>query len=224
MKKADAPRVFSPTALNAWLVKQNILLPARTLNETLAEWTHSGAVDRLTGRLYLNSKASPRPTPDEAAPALRPGAVVSLHRVLGHHGVLNNPSHWVTAVVSNDDTTKVGRVETEQQVFRFASLPPALMVRPDQPLACDAIDASHPWMATPEKALLDWLHLASTPRGSASWPLPASHDWDLELLDTARLNRLARGLGLKNLLEGFQKSVENNALDPGPRARSRRLR
>lgn len=224
LAKPGAPRVFSPGSLVQWLEEQDITIPPRTLTESLAEWSATGAIDRVTSRIYLNGRAQPRPTLDEAAPHLRPGAIVSLHRVLGQHGVLNNPSHWVTAVVSSADTTKVGRVETESAIFRFAALPDALTIRPGHKLHALAVEEKRPWMATPEKALLDWLHLANTPRGAASWPLPGAYDWDLDLLDHDRLDALAAPLDLGPVLDNFRARVAGGALDPSPKQRARRPR
>lgn len=224
LAKPGAPRVFSPGSLVQWLEEQDIVIPPRTLTESLAEWSATGAIDRVTSRIYLNGRTQPRPTLDEAAPHLRPGAVVSLHRVLGQHGVLNNPSHWVTAVVSSADTTKVGRVDTENAIFRFAALPDAMVIRAGDALHDLAVEEGRPWVATPEKALLDWLHLANTPRGAASWPLPGAYDWDMDLLDHGRLDALASGLGLTRLVEDFRNRIANGALDPSPRQRARRPR
>lgn len=220
----DAPRVFSPGSLSLWLEENGIVVSARSLAVRLGEWSIAGAVERVTGRVYLNARATPRPTLDEAAPHLRSGAIVSLHRVLGQHGVLNNPSHWVTAVVSNVDTTKVGKVETDTTVFRFAALPETMVIRPGSPLENLAIERRTPWLATPEKALLDWLHLANTPRGAASWPLPGAYDWDLDLLDHERLDTLAKALGMTELVDGFRQSIQAGSVDPSPKVRARRPR
>lgn len=224
LAKPGAPRVFSPSSLAQWLEEQGLQTPGRTLTESLGVWTATGAIDRVTSRIYLNGRATPRPTLDEAAAYIRPGAVVSLQRVLGQHGVLNNPSHWITAVVSSEDTTKVGRVETEKAVFRFAALPSQMIVRPGDKLYALAIEPDRPWVATPEKALLDWLHLANTPRGAAAWPLPGAYDWDLDLLDMGRLQILAKELGVESVLGNFVSSIESGSLDPSPRQRTRRPR
>ena len=212
-----APRVFSPSSLQTWLADRQLIIPARTLSMSLIEWTQSGAMDRINSRVYLNGRARPRPTLDEAASHLRPGAVVSLQRALAHVGVLNDPSPWITATVSSADTTKVGKVETDGGTFRFATLPEAMVVRPGHALYQDAIDSSRPWMATPEKALLDWLHLSSTPRGASSWPLPSAFDWNINILDQDRLDRLANGLGVSEMLFDFQGKIGLGALDPSPR-------
>lgn len=224
LAKKDAPRVFSPGSLVLWLEESEIAIPPRSLTEMLAEWSATGAIERVTGRIYLNGRATPRPTLDEAAPHIRSGAIVSLQRILGQHGVLNNPSHWVTAVVSNADTTKVGKVETDSTVFRFAALPEAMVIRPGHRLENLAIERRTPWLATPEKAVLDWLHLANTPRGASSWPLPGAYDWDIDLLDHDRLDTLASELGMVELVADFRNSIQSGAIDPSPKVRARRPR
>jgi hypothetical protein len=220
---SDAPRVFSPSSLQDWLATRQLVIPSRTLSLALIEWSQAGVMERVNSRVYLNNRARPKPTAEEATPYLRPGAVVSLEHTLSHVGILNKPSPQITAVVSSSDTTKVGRVQTDVGVFRFAALPENMIIRADHVLFHDAIDRDRPWMATPEKALLDWLHLASTPHGMASWPLPAAYDWNMHLLDTDRLHRLAPALGMEGLLLEFTGKIDLGALDPTPR-RTRRLR
>jgi hypothetical protein len=57
---------------------------------------------------------------------------------------------------------------------------------------------AHPH-ATAEKALLDWLYLATSPRSTLSPPAP--QDVDLEALDRRRLGRLATRMGLTGALQ-----------------------
>ena len=215
-----ALRVFDTPELVQWLATFGLKVPERTLRRALAEWESSGLVGRAARGLYLNGLASPLTLLEEAAPRLRQGAVVSLATVLGRAGALNNPTHWVTAVVPSDNSSRpVNELESESgSVFRFASLRHDLFLAPTDPLARDAFQpyAAVP-TATPEKALLDWLYLSSRGRGAERWPLPPSHDWDMSLLDGPRLDRLATRLGLENELQQFRQGLE-----AGPRIRIRR--
>jgi len=56
---------------------------------------------------------------------------------------------------------------------------------------------AHP-RASPEKALLDWLYLARSPRSPVS--PPALHDVAHDALDKKRLMRLARAMKLESAL------------------------
>jgi hypothetical protein len=60
----------------------------------------------------------------------------------------------------------------------------------------------HP-QASSEKALLDWLYLAQSPRSTLT--APASHDIDLEELDNAKLNRLAKAMELQQTLSAWRR-------------------
>lgn len=209
LAQEGAPRAFSFGQLEEWLTERQLALPTRSLSQALAEWAATGALEKL-GRVYLNKNCSPTTTPDEAAPLLRPRAVVSLQRALGLQGVVNNPSRWITAVVPNDASTKVGRVEIGEQVFRFASLPASMFIPKDHPLYEDSMALGSKHMASSEKALIDWMWLASTPRGKPLWPLPPKHDLDLDLLDPDRLLRLAGHLQAEDLLrDAFPEFMES---------------
>jgi hypothetical protein len=214
-----APRVFSPQELQDWCRNNEVALPERSQTQALIEWTAAGVLGKINNHTYLNLLAHPRPLPDEAAAHLRPGAVVSLTRVLGQAGVLNNPTHWITAVVSIERTRKVGEVVTAGGTFAFAALPEALLPNPLSDLGRDAYEPFSSYLrATPEKAYLDGLYLQSTPRGAGRWERPQDGDWDLDVLDQERLLRLAQGLDLVSLLpEGLRGMLD--AAPSKPRGR-----
>jgi len=215
-------RVFSPPELESWLAEKGFNIPLRTARRALQEWELAGLVDRLATGLYLNKQAVPVPLPEEAAAKMRSGAVVSLATVLGRAGVLNNPTHWVNAVVPTSESNNRREVGMENgSVFRFAQMRSDLVPQERQGWGRDALEpyASVP-TATPEKAVLDWLYLTSSPRGKARWPLPAAHDWDISSLDEAKLNRLATHMGLEGELLQFQNALEL----AHPRVQVKRLR
>lgn len=219
LSQEDAPRVFSPASLCQWLETRGLSIPSRSLSLALSEWSENGFVYRVNNRAYLNGRARYRVAYDEAAPWLRPGAIVSLHRSLANVGALNTRNSDVTAVVSSEDTTKVGLVATGVATFKFAALPPAMIILPGHALFDEAVETHKPWSATPEKALLDWLYLVSTPRGASAWPLAPSHEWNLAALNMDRLEKLADGLNMSARLFEFQGKVDFGALDPSPRSR-----
>lgn len=219
MAAADAPRAFTGPELASWLAGHGIEPTRRTLTGALVEWEAAGAIRKVAHGIYLNLRATPEPTVEEAAQRVRPGAIVSLATVLGRAGVINNPVYWTTAVIP---TGKYDRLESQGGqgvVFRFAQMRHDLLPRPGTPFARDALEpyAQAP-TATPEKALLDWLYLATSPRGAARWPLPPAHDWDIGDLDDARLDRLARRMGLVDELAQFRDGLAR----PAPRVALRR--
>jgi hypothetical protein len=57
--------------------------------------------------------------------------------------------------------------------------------------------------ASAEKALLDWLYLAQSPHSTLT--APALHDVDLEQLDSAKLNRLAKAMLLQPTLRAWRR-------------------
>ncbi|MDZ7749790.1 MAG: hypothetical protein U5K43_14080 [Halofilum sp. (in: g-proteobacteria)] len=111
--------------------------------------------------------------------------------------MLNNPVRTVTAVVPLDPGApppKLGRRDTRAGTFRFHGMPRRIVEAgaPD-----DRLEPEETWehaRATPEKALVDWLYLAASPR-SRRTPPPRG-DLDLDLLDAPRLHRLARAAGV----------------------------
>lgn len=215
-----APRVFDSTALGQWLEGQGLSVPGRTLRRALNEWEGAALLTKAARGFYLNGQANPQPTLEEAAASIRAGAVVSLGTVLGRAGVLNNPTHWVTAVVPSDASSRpANEMESEGgSLFKFASMRPDLFAAPGTAFARDALEpyAAVP-TATAEKALLDWLYVSSRGRGVNRWVLPASQDWDLDYLDSARLDRLAGAMGLEDELAQFKQGLEQS-----PRVRVRR--
>lgn len=168
---------------------------------SLTRWLRA-AVDRhrlqpVIKGLYLNAFRSRPGRPADAAHFLRRDAIVSLNTVLGDTGVLNNPSHAVTAVVPIDagaPAPRLGRLNTKVGVFHFFGMPRPV-VEAGEP--ADRLDPSPRFehvRATPERALVDWLYLAQSPYSKRGAPYPG--DLDLELIDHRRLVRLARAVGV----------------------------
>lgn len=196
-----APRVMAPTPLREWLAAGGVEMGQPAIISALAQWQRLGLVDKIRHGVYLNLRAKPCPQPDEAAPRLREGAVVSLQRVLGQAGVLNNPSAWITCVLPLSQSRAVGTIDTGRHVFQFAGMRDDLL---PSPTADWAEDAYQPYAqvttATPEKALLDWIYLS---QASPLWRLPPRQDIEVEDMDAERLDRLATRMGLAEQLASF---------------------
>lgn len=199
LKSNAAPRVISRNAIEELLRTGGIEVSSSSYRRLVAELVESGCLRPVNRRLYLNREASPPAGPDEAARHLEPGAIISLQRVLGMHGVLNNPSGYVTAVVPTSpghSPPTLGPRQTEAGVFVFRGIPEQVLYAGDQYDRLDLISPPIPGgipIATPEKALLDWIYLGAS--GRSNLPLPPIHDIDIDMLDRDRLDRLAAAAG-----------------------------
>jgi hypothetical protein len=217
LSAAEAPGVLTLGAL-ARAAAMNRGAPVE--DSSLHHWIKSAiATDRLRRvqrGLYLNGFRSPPGRAAEAAGHLRRDAIVSLHTALADAGVLNNPPTIITAVVPIDKRASaptLGTVRTEVGIFSFRGLPRRLLEAGD---AGDRLDLTgHPNFpcASAEKALLDWLYLAASPRSNLA--APARHDVDVDAMDTRKLRRLARTMNLHAILDSW--------LLPGRHARAVRM-
>jgi hypothetical protein len=154
--------------------------------------------------LYLNNFRARAGTLADAAPVLRVDAVVSLNTALADAGVLNNPSHVVTAIVPIDagaPPPKLGQVMTKAGTLQFFGVPRRHL---EAGAAADRLFPEgrfeHP-RATPEKALLDWLYLARSPR-SRRTPPPRG-DIDLDRMALPRLKRLGKAMDQEAVLAAW---------------------
>ena len=206
---ADAPAVLNRALLARF---------ARTANgrpvapSSLSYWLKNarsrGKLPAVQRGLFLNRWRRPAGTLADAAPWLRTDAVVSLNTVLGDAGVLNNPSHAVTAVVPLDrgaPPPRLGRQRTRAGSLHFFGLPRRILeagAAPDR--LSEQAQLDHP-RATPEKALLDWLYLAASPRSHRTWP-PRT-DLDLDLLNLQRLRRLAKAADMQDVLQTWLQDL-----------------
>jgi hypothetical protein len=176
-------------------------VPASTLTHWLKQTVQSGKLVPVKRGLYLNHY---RPTPGQladATPLLYRDAVVSLNTVLGEAGVLNNPSHAVTAVVPVDKghpPPHLGRQQTRAGVFHFFGMPRSILEAGKTSDRIASLATPDHVRATPEKALVDWLYLASSPRSRRT--IPPRDDIDLDMLDRRRLQRLADAAGISEAL------------------------
>jgi len=177
-------------------------------DSSLHHWIKSAvATDRLRRvqrGLYLNGFRSPSGRVAEAAGHLRRDAIVSLHTALAEAGVLNNPPTIITAVVPIDKgapAPTLGTVRTEVGIFSFRGLPRRLLEAGDLADRLDLTGQPDFPCASGEKALLDWLYLAASPRSNLA--APARHDVDVDAMDSRKLRRLARAMDLRPALDAW---------------------
>ena len=100
----------------------------------------------------------------------KPGAIVSLATVLGRAGVLNNPTHWVTAVVPSDNASRPpNEMDADKgSKFKFALMPADLLPSLASPDAFSK-DALEPYAAV-MGSIAAWLALSAV--GFALLPQP----------------------------------------------------
>lgn len=204
----SAPRVGTPQIYARFFDEVNLSVSLRTVTNYLKKWEEQNIVQKVAFGVFLNKCAVPHPLPDEAAGFIRNKAVVSLQRVLGNEGVLNNPSHWITCVLPYGSGIKEGMIKSGVTTFHFSKIHPTLLPSFKDSWFSDAFDTKAQYLkATPEKALLDWVYLAST-KNQHTRPLPPKHDIEWDMLDQDRLHRLAYHMKLESEVALFAKSVE----------------
>lgn len=180
-------------------------MPASTLTYWLKRAVRAGKLVLVKRGLYLNRFRTRGGLPVDAVPWLYRDAVVSLNTVLGEAGVLNNPSQVVTAVVPVDrgaPPPRLGRHRTRVGVFHFFGIPRRVLEAGRAEDRLEPQDGFEHVRATPEKALLDWLYLAASPRSRRQ--APPREDMDLSMLDQGRLQRLADAAGITGVLESWR--------------------
>ena len=158
-------------------------------------------LQRVVRGLYLNRLISPPAQLAEAAAWLRQGAVVSLQTVLGDAGVCDNDTGSLTAIVPlsrRNTTPSLGRVEGTSGTFVFRGVSQRLLEfgREEDRLA----SGMGYRRATPEAALVHWLHLSHSQRSRMP---PPPLDCDLRSLDSRKLRRLAGVMNLSAELKSW---------------------
>lgn len=209
LSQSDAPGVVALGALARMTDRlAGNTVPATTLHHWIRRCLARQRLQRVQKGLYVNAFRSPPGRPMEAAGHLRRDAVISLQTALAEFGLLNNPPQIVTAVVPIDSDgflPSLGTVKTSVGVFLFRGVPRRILEAGE---AEDRLDlVGHPDFpcATAEKALLDWLYLAATPRSNLGPP----HGLDLDIgqLDKRRLNRLSKTMQLQDVRAEWMKAA-----------------
>ncbi|MFT5131785.1 MAG: hypothetical protein ACI9SC_000247 [Gammaproteobacteria bacterium] len=208
LRAVDAPPVLTRDLLSRFAksAHNNQAIPTSTLTWWLRNAVKSGRLQSVQRGLYLNRlRAVPGQLAD-AIPWLHKDAIVSLNTVLGDDGVLNNPTNTVMAIVPLDrgaSPPHLGRKKTSAGTFHFFGMPRHILEAGKPADRLQALDRYEHPRATPEKALIDWLYLADSPRSRRT--LPPHNDIDMTLLKLARLRRLATAAGLSDKLEQWQR-------------------
>lgn len=207
LSEPDAPAAVTLGALSrAAGIARGTEVPDRTLQAWITDAMARDRLAPVVRGLYLNRFASPPGRLADAVPHVRRDAVVSLHTALDEAGAYNNPPHGVTAIVPLDvgpTRPRVGKVTTAQGPVYVRAVPRRIL---EAGALEDRLDLdrgrAHP-RATPEKALLDWLYLARSPRSTLS--PPSLQDVEIDELNKARLRRLAKAMGLEQTLARWRE-------------------
>ncbi len=207
LSEPGAPAAITLGALSrAASIARGTNVPDRTLQAWITDARARNRLAPVVRGVFLNRFTSPPGRLADAVPHVRRDAVVSLHTALDEAGAYNNPPHGVTAVVPLDvgpTRPRVGEVITAQGPVYVRAVPRRIL---EAGALEDRLDLdsgrAHP-RATPEKALLDWLYLARSPRSTLS--PPSLQDVDIRELDKARLRRLAKEMGLEQTLAQWRE-------------------
>ena len=173
-------------------IKPGISRPS--IQRWIRKATDAGKLNQVSRGIYLNNQALPRPGFAEAAQFLRPGSIVSMHAVLTDVGALNNPYPVITAILplGRHSSPRLGTVTVSSKRYRYFGMPVGILNAGDED---DRLDLSYRYpRTTPERALLDWIYFARSPRSNMVAP---PMDIDLEWMDKRRFNRLLGAMGKK---------------------------
>lgn len=167
------------------------------VKHAVKQWESTGSLKKVRKGVWLNAEKKPAGALDDVLALARPGAVNSLHSVLGACGAHNNPSIMAFGVCPSDEPPReLPGVSTRLGQMRFFSLPEAFF---------EEAGAGGPWRASskrpsfaPEKALLDWIFLGRAE--SCSLPEPNPSDIDLDMLDLRKAATWAKQLRMGDKL------------------------
>lgn len=206
LRGMSAPRILSFNEL--WKIANTVKedIEVRSVRRFVMEAETSGAFRRVRKGLWINDNAIPTPSVAEAAAHVRKDAVVSLQTVLGDAGILNNFSSQVYAVLPVDPATRpnTGSVKTAVTTFHFRGIDREVIE------AGAETDRFVPFLtyrrATPEAALVHWIHLANTRLSTMTMP---DTQCDVSHLDMDRLERLSEAAGVRAEVFAFVDACRN---------------
>lgn len=131
------------------------------LSVQLSRWRKAGKLFQLRRGLYALSPPYRKtvPSPFLVANRLMPGSYVSTHMALNYHGVI--PEHIPVATSCGAGRPRTRETPLGRYVHQFLcpeilhlAVPPAMGYR-----QVEVTHGQQAWVATPEKALLDLIHL-----------------------------------------------------------------
>ncbi len=186
-------------------------IPARRIRLQLVRWVKSGRLVRLRRGVYTLGEPYRRgaPHPFLAANLLKRASYVSLHSALAYYGLIPESVPAVTSVT----TLRPERLATPVGFFIFRNV--------RKPMfhgfrAVEVAPAQTAFVALPEKALLDLVHL--TPKADTNAYLEELRLENLERLDRHYLMDMARSSGSPKLVRAAQwlvrRAGDEGGLEP----------
>jgi hypothetical protein len=155
----------------------------------VSDWTRAGKIVRLRRGIYTLLHHNPHPF--VVANHLVPDSCVSLQMALAYYHLI--PEH--VAVVTSVTTGRPGKYENKFGRFSYRHIHPSLFYGIEYRLLADK---EYAWIALPEKALLDLIHLR--PQGDSREYIESLRLQNLDLLDMERLHFLAECSGKPKLV------------------------
>lgn len=214
----DSQFVFTKAALmglaRACALSDNVPSDS-TLNRWVKELLMAHKLTQVTKGLYLNRLGHRDQDAAEAAQWMRRGSVLSLSWVLERAGVLNNMGSTYTCIIPLDASITQPQLTSRDVpgvgTFRFYAMK-ADLVDEAAGKRVDVFDQRFNYRrATPEKALLDWIYLGHSHRSRLA---PPPMDLEVNSLNRARLNRLAKGMRISHLLDAWIEQWRRYQQDP----------
>jgi hypothetical protein len=219
------PKFLTVDGIRKMAQKKRASVSESTIHRWINEMEKAGFLRSVRDGLYANLLATPTPIPDAAASLLRHGAIVSLNSALREAGVDNNPSAIVTAIIPvasfrSKNYPKPGEFTTSFGRFRFYTMPAELFseqIGRDE----DLYDPRKPYrLATPEKAILDWIYISSSSRIARSDTrrmAPPHMDLDMEEVNLQKMMRMADKMGISDELDAWLSSKREYDADDNVR-------
>ncbi len=199
----QTPAVLTTGMLEAIATTGRAQPPSKaTFQRWCRDLVASHKLREVTKGVYLNRMGHSDISPAAAACWIRARAWVSLTWVLEQAGVTNNISDTITCVIPIEaglPNPQISSRHTAAGTFRFFALPARLVELPGALEDFRDMRFDYP-RATPEKALLDMIHLGASPRSHMTRP---PLDIEYEQLDRAKVRRLARRMTMLPLLEAW---------------------
>ena len=155
----------------------------------LTDWANAGKIIQLRRGLYTLPQKNPHPF--VVANHLVTGSYVSLQMALAYHHLI--PEH--VAVVTSVTTGRPVSYQNKFGRFSYRHIQPALFFGMEHRLL---VDDEYAFVATPEKALLDLIHLR--PGGDSRAYIESLRLQNLEILDLERLLDFAERTGKPKLM------------------------
>ncbi len=154
----------------------------------LHDWTKANKVIQLRRGIYTLPNKNPHPF--IVANHLVSGSYVSLQMALAYYHLI--PEH--VAVITNVTTQRPSKFENKFGRFTYRHINPSLFFGIEYRLL---VENEYAYVATPEKALLDLIHLR--PQGDSKAYIESLRLQNLEILDIERLHNLAQRAGKPKL-------------------------